>query len=306
MSNIKNNNNKTAELLQNNDFVEIEKKIRNGSFFQMDRNVKELYYKQYLQFVCKHSTVETLEWLIKNRYIYSVNDDHLFGAAVKEGRIDLLKMLLSYVTFNASLAIHILTEARDWRQTEIFDWLHKTYPICKDINIGWYRLTSQENVSFFKWLYENKYVKEECFPSIVLDAIMNVEEEEAIEFLIWLSTLEPQLTISQDALTEAIINEKLEIVKWLYCTRKEFENLDQSHLRNLYIIAARVGNVDILNWFYDNIKITKFTETCIANDVYEAASQKGNIHVLYWVVDKYGKRVKLNPFFVEPDSWFYK
>lgn len=274
-------------LLQNNNFEEIEKRMRNGSFFEMDKNVKKLYYTQFLEFVCEFSTVETLQWLICKKYILSIDDD-LVHISIEKGRLDILKILLPHLNLSTSrnCAQKLLIVTRLARQTEIYEWLYKTYPICRIVDPGEYVLTTKEDVQVFKWLYEQKYIYK-FSPGNVIDPIFFFEEKEAIEFLSWIRSNDPEFKFQQSALKDAIEHDKFEVLKWLHSNCTEYQ-YSPDVVRNLFVAAAKMGNLHVLTWLSENMPSDPEQRQTITLVIHEAIEVE-HIHVLYWVLDKYGK-----------------
>lgn len=304
-------NDDAARLLQGTYYLNIEKRLKRGSFFEMEKNVNQdpdkVYYKQFLEFCCKHSTLETLQWLFDNKFIYSNSTtiDDLVNFSIKNGRLDIMKMLMLDPNYKLSdkRAKHILTTTRCSAQREMYEWLYTTFPICQTVQLGDFELTCKEKVPFFKWLYENNYL-----PIItdknVYDPIIFFEEQDAIEFLTWLIfNAQPQYEFPENALKYAIEHEKLQVLKWLYINRKEYREYLKIDLSNAheFTAAAKVGNIDILNWLYDHVHSNLTT----AHVVCRVAVEMGHIHVLYWLLHKFGKDGLVPSYDSEPvREWF--
>lgn len=302
--------------LQNDQFEEVEKKIKNGTLFELQncQPQSETYYKQFLNFVLKYSTLNMLKWMIENDFIITV-DDELLCCAIEYGRLDFVRFLFSEKFLKPPcqvLAQKVIMHSRDHNQLEIIEWFYDTYPICRIVKIGEYRIRSNDCVEFFKTLYEKKFTRIDCLHAT--DAIFFCDENITISFFNWILSKEPDFKFSLNSITNAIMEDKLEIVKWFHLTKNikwTKDNTNPFEPTNLNLLPIHVacsrGNIVMINWLYDNRKSNLFTSSGVLD-----AARFGHIHVLYWILEKYGKKPFLDytiantPLSVHVRKWFEK
>ena len=165
-----------------------------------------------------------------------------------------------------------LDSAAEYESFNLLKWLHYNTNVgCTEyaMNIA----ADCGNLEIIEFLHNNRV--EGCSQ----EALIYASENDHLDIIIWL--YENQLNniglySYKTAIDNAVNNNNLEMIEYLYDTYKERYNNTNCFSKKIINIAIKIGNMEIIEWLHNNCDYFSYRE------LYNAAKY-GHLNILKWL-----------------------